>query len=378
MILALLFAVTAAPPPAVAVVVRGEEAPLVAAAAGLAHNLSRAALTVDGPLVARPAAEPAPLVAAEALFDQARTAYAELDAPTALTRLTELGTLLRPWLDADGVAALLARSLRLRGLVHQFAGDLAAAAQSFTSAAFLDPEFTPAAEEWPPEARLAYADALADVRRAAPAALSVRVEPAVAEVIVDGIRRGVGSLTVSELAPGAHHLTVVSAGYERFAALVALAGDGRLEQVDVFLQPLPAAEQREQALAALHAGIDQADEVTPVRQAAALLAARWLVFVAWDAHAPGAWRPAAWLFDAEGRRIGGLVALIDLEAASDEFERRILGLAAPPPAAAARWYEHWAVWAGGGVLVAGGVALLAAWLVADDDPRGSFYLGGRR
>jgi hypothetical protein len=315
-----------------------------------------------------------PLAPALPLLAEARQAWAELDAPQVLARLAQAEALTRPWLVSAEAAALLARALRLRGVVSLFLQKPEEASRSFVAAFLLEPAFAPGAEEWPPEARLAYADAVAAVRRAAPGALSVRVEPAVADVWLDGRLAGVGPTTVDGLVPGDHHLVVTCAGHGRFAAVVPVTGNGTLEQVDVFLPPLAPAERQRQAAEALLEGFASPHESRVARQAATLLGATGLILVATETGGGG--RAVGWALNAAGERLGGAVSLADHAAAAAELAFRIAGgdlpaPAAPPPPWYLRWYTLAAV---GAVIVGGGIALGVALYDGDGD-RVSFHYG---
>jgi hypothetical protein len=315
-----------------------------------------------------------PTSAALLLFEEARRAWTELDAPQVLAKTAQVESLLRPWLVSAEATSLLARALRLRGVAALFLEQPEPAARSFVSAFFLDPGFAPGAEEWPPAARLAYADSVAAARRTAPGALSVRVEPTVVEVWLDGRLVAIGPTTLDQLLPGEHHLTAVCVGHERFAAVVPVSGDGKLEQVEVFLPPVSETEKHGQVTTALLEGFGTPAEGRLVTQAATLLAVSGLVVVAVEPDNDA--RAAGWALNAAGERLGGRVSLAEPAQAAAELALRIVGGEGPTAVAPPTpWYRRWYTLAAAGGVVAGvGLALLLA-LPAGDDDRRSLYVG---
>jgi len=359
-----------AAPLQVQVVSQGSAAPLVRAAGEL-----RAALAADGRLAVRaevlvPAEVAAPSVkAAATLVAQAREDYANLDPQAALTKLVGAQESLRPLLDHPGALGQLAAALRVEGLTHLFVDNGKSAARSFASAYFLDPDYSPGAGQWPPEARLAYADAIATARGASTGSLSVRVEPEIARVWIDGRDVGLGSTTLRELARGAHHLLVTCPGHTAFAAVVNVEGDGKLSQASVFLEARSGA--REEAMSAFGAAFGGDSEAMVARQAAAILTAGALVLVTDDAKSR---RTVAWVLDDTGARRGGSVPLGD--AAAAEIAARLLGSDETPVVGPANpWYLRWYTLAAAGAVVVGGAVALAVALSQDSTDRVSFHLG---
>ncbi len=363
-----------ATPLEIQVVVAGSATPLVRAAEELRLALEAdGRLAVAGAVLSGVATGPDGGIAeAAALIARAHEAYAELDPEAALDHLTRAQEILRPRLDRDDAAGELADSLRLAGLTHLFVEKPAEAAQSFVSAHFLDPDYSPGAGQWPPEARLAYADAIAAARGAPTGSLSIRVEPEVAEAHIDGRSVGLGSTTVRDFAPGAHHLLVTCPGYKPFAAVVNVEGRGTLNQASVFLEARPRA--RELAVAAL-AGVFGGDtESTAARQAAAVTGAGALVLVVDDA---GRRRTVAWLLDSDGARRGGSMDLARKPETAAEIASRLKGGELLPPAIAPAdpWYLRWHTLAAAGAVVLGGAVALVVALNRDSTERVSFHFG---
>ncbi len=302
----------------------------------------------------------------------ARRRYQELDPQAALTLCTQAEVELRPLLHRDEARLLLAQSLRTKGLILLFLERAEPATAAFASSSFLDPDFVPPAEEWPPRARLLYGDALAKLRQAAPGALSVQVTPAAARVYVDGREVGLGSTTLREIKPGNHFLLVTCPGHASFAGAVEIAGDGKLSDAPVFLQADQPAALRAGATAALAAAWETADEEVVVRQLAALLAADLVVVVTPDPLVDASTAPAlAWLLGADGRRRGGAVRLST--GAASELLAPVWGA---PGAAPLVWYRRWYVWAAAGAVAAaaGGVVI---WQALDDRPQYRDIIIGR-
>ena len=131
------------------------------------------------------AAETLDLPALQAVLREAQEAYVRLEPQVALTRLDDVEAALRRFTDVKEARQALAHALRLRGLAFLFLEKNQSAGESFGAAWALDPDFSPAAEEWPPEARLAYADAVAVVKRGGTGSLTVTTLPRTAQIFVD-------------------------------------------------------------------------------------------------------------------------------------------------------------------------------------------------
>ncbi len=379
-ILAVLAAGAPSSPPKVHVVTRGDSSVLMRAGERLRQALAADPRLVVDPQIDTPRASPstrdADIEAARTAIEAAQQDYNRLSPQSALSQALRAEALLQRWLDRADVPPMLARALRLKGLTLLYLARNDEAKIVLGSASALDPSFSPGAEEWPPEARLLYADTVADAKRAAPGSLSVGVTPDAATVWLDGRVVGSGSTTVPKVAPGAHYLLVVSPAFERFAGVVTLEGGGKLSQASVFLEAIAGESGRAAAVAALDEAWSSEREEAVTRQVAAVLEADTVVMVS-EHPDRGSNPPVAWILGNDGKRRGGYVTLASTESAAREISDRLVGLTdigsvdPPPP-----WYARWTTWAiaGGAVAIVGGSILLVA-LTRDEPDRVTYYIG---
>ncbi|MBI5507350.1 MAG: PEGA domain-containing protein [Deltaproteobacteria bacterium] len=324
----------------------------------------------------------------EQALDRGREAYTRLEPQQALLHLGVAETTLRPWLHQASARVLLAQVLRLRGLTELFLERPANAAQTFVSASFLEPEFSPASEEWPPEARLLYADAIANLKRLAPGALSVRVTPESAAVLLDGRVAATGPTTIRGPLPGEHALLVLAPGFKPFAGVVTMAADGHLGDAAVFLEPLPEPQRRHDFARYLAARVGATDEAMFARQVAAGLGVDAILLVT----RPGAEADpvALWPFDKGGARLQEPAPISMRAGAAQPVIDRIvtaagltpappgpLGESVPPAATLDPWYLRWYSIAGVAAIVVGALAT-GVWLSYDSADEVTFVLGRAR
>ncbi|OGQ89015.1 MAG: hypothetical protein A2289_18540 [Deltaproteobacteria bacterium RIFOXYA12_FULL_58_15] len=308
--------------------------------------------------------------AAESL-EQAQQSYARLESGPTLALLLEVEEATKSHIDDTEAALLLAKALRLRGLTYLFMEKSQDATAAFTTAHFIDGEFSPDADQWPPEARLAYADAGAQSRQQAAGSLSIHVQPGAAAVWVDGKPVSIGSTTVTDLGAGAHYLLITSAGYEPMGAVVSVRGNAMLDQASIFLET---ADDKMGLLAsALAEAVDGPREQLIAAQVAAVLEGTHLLVV----QSQSVTSPASVIvLDLHGRRVGGAVPLVEATVAAQHIAGLLLGQPLPPPVAPAKpWYGRWYTWVAVGTVVAGGV-VLGVLLGQDNPDRISFHLGG--
>ncbi|MEE8410574.1 MAG: PEGA domain-containing protein [Myxococcota bacterium] len=368
------------------VVIQGDSSALARAAEELRRTLagdSRLTVhaSVDGPGAASSTAATmgADLDAARIAIDDAHQDYNRLSPQSALSRATDAETHLRRWLDRSDVPPLLARALRLKGLTLLYLERNDEAKVAFAAASALDPSFGPGAEEWPPEARLLYADTVAETKRRAPGSLSVRVTPEAATVWLDGRNVGNGSTTVAKVAPGVHYLLVVCPAHERFAGVVTVDGGGKLSQASVFLNSIDGASGRGAAVAALDEAWNSEREKTVARQIAAVLQADAVVMVSPNPHRSTD-PPVAWILGSDGERRGGFVTLASSAAGAAEIIGRLFGITdIAPVEPTTPWYARWTTWviAGGAAAVVGGSILIYA-MTRDKPDRLNFYTGPKQ
>lgn len=339
-----------------------------------ARLAQRSGLTVhEGVWVAESVSGQTEISALIARVVEAEMEYTSLNIPRALELVRafhlELATLLATPVGVE----LLGRSLRVDGLARLFAGDATSAAASFASASFVDPDYSPGPEEWPPPARLAYADAVSTARGAAPGIVSLSVEPSVAEVWIDGRRRGRGSQSLDDLLPGQHFVLVACPGFRPVAAALPVQGAGVLQSIAIALEPLPVPEP------GLAKGVLEASSTELQVARAKLLMQKAAADALVVAHAPPPHRPAVWVFK------GKDTSPQELTAADPETLAQLVGLGltpaaevpqAPEPPPPTPWYERWPVWVGVGVAVlaiAGGTT--AVVLSQERSPNVTFVIG---
>jgi len=293
-------------------------------------------------------------------LDEARGAVTRLDPSTALEATATAAERARPCIDHPAAVAGLAEAARLRGRILLFTGNTAEAQQSFRTAALLEPGFVPAVEAWPPEARLAYADARGS-RAAGAGVLSIEVEPREAELWLDGRYLGQGPTTVSGLEPGDHQLLATCVGAVRRAAAVSVVGQGRLEKATLFLEPLPPDGASSSAASALAAVEGSGRLPVVARQAAVRLGVDAVVVVT----GAGGGAARARCFDRRGEvcfdESGAAADVVPAGLSRWSAGRELMGTPVAPPLTP--WYARWPVWAGAGAAVAvigGTVAIVRA------------------
>ena len=383
--LGVVLAVVLAAPPYVRVVAAPEPA-AVQAAQALRDTLAASGrlLLDDVVLVAEDGAtslsNAVSLQEARSLVQEAHGLYTALSAPEALAKIGEARALLGLLLDHPDGAALLAEAMRIKGLVHLFMEKPRQASAAFFSAYLLDPEYIPDALQWPPEARLAYADAIAAARRDPGGILSFDVQPPAAVVWLNGKKAGIGPTTVSGVAPGEHFVLATCPGYNRVTAVVTVLGGGKLNQAALYLEELPEETARRAQVAAFAAAFDHEDEKAAAKLLAEQLEAEVLVWVT-----PRAGAQAAWVLAGSGERLRDAVVVVSGNDAAREVEVAILGEPAPaltqpvpeavPPAPV--WYERWEVW----LVLGAAAAVIGATAVYIGASQGqnqsmTFYLGG--
>ena len=70
-------------------------------------------------------------------------------------------------------------------------------------------------------------------------ALTVRLGPETAELVLDGQPAGVGSRTITNVGAGLHHLSARARGYDAMAVVVDVHAPPLLTETSLFLRPQP-------------------------------------------------------------------------------------------------------------------------------------------
>jgi len=333
-------------------------------------------LSVGAPLVANfiDNAKPVDLETAQRALKAAQEAFVHLEAGVALQHLEVAESSLRRVTAQAEARRLLATVLRLRGQAQLFLERAGPAAESFVSAFFLTPEFSPAAEEWPPEARLAYADAVAAAKRGGAGSLSITVGPRTAELFIDGARVGCGSISVENLLPGPHYLLVTAVGFESSGAVIEISGAGKLNTFAAFLQPLSGDHRQADAAGVLLAALAGPREQTVAAQVVELVGAAALVVLDQPASADAKGAPVARVFDVQGKRLGAPITMSSPAEAALAIRLRLLG-ESNAAVVATSWYLQWPTWAVAGAVVVAGSVVLGYELLKPDNQRVTFTLG---
>jgi hypothetical protein len=305
------------------------------------------------------------------LVDSAHEAYIALSPKTALKKAALARAKLSLGLDHAPAVAELARALRIMGLIHLYEQQQDRAAAAFVSAHVLTPEYKPTANDWPPEARKAYREAINTAESAARGVLSIEVEPKAADVWLDGQHLGTGPTPAPDLLSGEHLLLATCPGYGRVGAVVTVTGGGKLNQAALFLEPKPGAQARLEQVAALPTALNTEAEAALVQLVEQQLDADALVVVVGDADAEG--QSVVWLFDNKGERLGDAIRLAEGTEVAAEVRRRVLdekppqanlmlNEAIPPVVEPPMWYERWEVWLviGSALAVATGTTIYIA------------------
>ena len=306
-------------------------------------------------------------------YSQAHEAYVVLDTGTALRTLDGLITSLLSLQDLEAARQLLAKSLRLRALIQLALKDPPTAAKSFTEAWLIEPEFSPIREEWPPEARLAFGDAIAAAKRSGTGVLSIAVEPADTVLWLDGKRVGYGATTLENLEPGSHFLMGQLPGYEPRGAIVTVEGGGKLSQAQLFLSAKAADLATAEELSSL-ADSQQRAMTTPKERALAAkrvckrLGASHLALLSSNAGVV-----ELTLLDNQGKQQGKPLMAGETKILAQEIELRLTETGTTQ--AATPWYDEPLWWVVGAAAVVATVGAVY-WLTREDDSdRVQLYIG---
>ncbi len=330
-----------------------------------------------------PAAKVKVLNAIDGVIDDAYDAYTALNAPAALAKIAEARAKLGLMVDSKEARELLAEAMRIKGLVFLFMEKPDQAATAFFSSYLLEPDFVPDSQEWPPEARLAFADAIAAARRDPGGILSVDMAPTSATLWLNGRKAGIGPTTLSGLPPGEHVVLATCAGFNRVTAVVTVESGGKLSQAALYLEAQPPEVARQERAAAFRSAFGHDGEAYAARFLAEHLGAEHLIYVTKHAGAR-----AAWVLDASGARHRDPVVVVAGNDAAREIRIAILGeeptidplkapIPEPPDLGPTEWYKRWEVWMvmGAAVAVAGGTAVYIGVSQSQNEDV-TIYMGG--
>lgn len=314
-----------------------------------------------------------PLVNAESSLRRAQQAYARLQTREALDHLQQAIASLMPQNTRNDAKKLLAQAFRLVALIHTYLGNNAEATTNFSSAYFLEPDFSPALEEWPPNSRLHYADTVATLKRSAGVTVSLRPEPPTTAVWLDGNFLGLGARTLNNLTPGVHTVVLQHTGYQTLATLLPIT-DTTVAEIPLYLQPTADS----QGVTALPNTNDlQANHESWVfRQLAFLTQAGFFVLL----HSTATQTIAIRIFSTNGEQLGNEFSFNDPSSTAATIVSRIQILeqqSTTTTVADKPWYTSWVPWTiAAGVLIAAGTGT-ALVLARDRKERVVFILGPR-
>lgn len=323
-----------------------------------------------------------PLASIRALLSKARRAYTELDSATALASVHEGTRQLAPLLVGPEAVSLAAELHRLEGLTQSYLDHASDAARSFALAWALDPGFAPTTTDWPPAARLAYADAVATRRQHERGTLVIEVEPAGTRSWLDGKPVGIGPVTLAAIQGGEHWLVANAPGHEPFAAIVHVEGHARLTKLEVRLVPTAGSDPGTEAARALQHGWGTTDEAAAGAQLASLTGTNGVIVVASSETSPTETR--AWFIDRSGvRRAAGLLvsepathaSLAQLVESSPTSIPLALPADVPTGSVASPWYVSWVPWTAAAAIVGGAAATY--FFMREDEPERVRLLVGR-
>ena len=270
----------------------------------------------------------------------------------AISSLARAQTILLAHASSVRGARMLAKVCRFRGRVFLADQQSGAADEQFAAAARLDPDFVPPADDWPPPARLAFADAVASARRKPGVSLSIHVQPPYAQLWLDGAPVGVGPTTLASAQSGLHVLFAAGVGLAPMSMLVRVSDSQPSTDVSVFVESLPARESRQAAVDALAAGGDADSGEVTVRQALAVLAPEQVLLLR---HNGAGKVSARWLSTAASPNAGSVTVDDPAEAAAMLMAMQSLPAPAVASSAAVGLLAKvpWYAWTIGAVVVAG-------------------------
>ncbi|RKG75185.1 PEGA domain-containing protein [Corallococcus terminator] len=227
-----------------------------------------------------PASEPQGIPKGDALFDEGRSAYDNLDPDTAAVKFKEAADtyVQRP---GDLRAEKLGEAFLFQGASQLLNGDVAGAKVSFTNALVAEPSLRPDAGQFGQDVQRVFTEAQKELEAQPQGSLVVTSQPQGARVLVRGRDVGATPLTGLKLAPGRYPVQVVLPGYAPSASYTEVKSSASAE-VKAKLAPAPGLSALRDAAA--KAGTEQAfsaDGVPPeVGAIGERLNARYVVLAA--------------------------------------------------------------------------------------------------
>ncbi|MFP2897938.1 PEGA domain-containing protein [Corallococcus sp. 4LFB] len=163
-----------------------------------------------------PPPEPQGTPKGDALFDEGRTAYDNLDPDTAAVKFKAAAEayVQRP---GDLRPERLGETYLFQGAAQLLNGDVAGAKAAFTNALLAEPSLRPDAALFGQDVQRVFAEAQTELNAQPQGTLAVTSQPQGARVLVRGREVGVTPLTGAKLAPGHYPVQVVLPGYAPFA-----------------------------------------------------------------------------------------------------------------------------------------------------------------
>ncbi|MHB1843704.1 MAG: PEGA domain-containing protein [Deltaproteobacteria bacterium] len=323
---------------------------------------------------------------AEAALERGKDLYLNLKFKEAAVELASARDAFAQAFPQTGDFAPLAASIAYLGASQLGLGDEAGARATFRELCRLRPSHELDAEVYPPQVVSAFERAKAEVAIGPHGALTLASAPPLAEIAIDGERRGETPLKIAGLPAGRHAVRLYREGFRPWWGMIEISARGSRSQIRLepnragdelrALEQLvlsdgePAVAVRHAAALALAAGVDAVGVVALVQTRAgygfsAALIGRTGTRIAWTALDPD------FLHGSDGARalartlLAGLgPTFVDVGPVAGkpppDFGARLLGyaLAAPkaaPPVISTPIYARWWFWTGLAALAAGGV-----------------------
>jgi hypothetical protein len=188
-----------------------------------------------------PSDRPEELAEARAAYRKARDLFVnvELDAATELAqRALNLFAVHHAELAATGSYRVISETHVFLGLVLLQKNLAEKAIAEFRSAIAIDPSFQPDPAIVPPKALKLFQKTARYFLASPRGALTLKVTPAGAEIVLDGKVQGEAPLTLKDLLPGRHYLVIRHEGYLPWEAALQIER-AALGEKEIFLKPTP-------------------------------------------------------------------------------------------------------------------------------------------